>query len=57
MDGGSVIIFLLWLLGAGLIAFIAKKRRRSAIAWGLTSIVISPLLAYATLVAIPLGDD
>jgi hypothetical protein len=55
-DSGAVFVFLWvigWLVGCCAVAFIATQRGRSGWVWGLISLLLSPLLGYAVIVAIP----
>jgi hypothetical protein len=47
------VVFVGWLVLAGLCGFIANQRGRSGIAWGVAAVLMSPVLAYLVLVAIP----
>lgn len=47
------LLLLTWIIGFFVCAFVARQRGRSGIAWGLISLLISPLLALLVLIAIP----
>jgi hypothetical protein len=49
----EAIIFFAWLGLAGAIAWIANARGRSWVAWAIVSVLLSPVLAYLLLVAVP----
>jgi hypothetical protein len=46
-------LLITWIIGFFVCAFVASQRGRSGIAWGLISLLISPLLALLVLIAIP----
>jgi len=46
-------LLITWIIGFFVCAFVARQRGRSGIAWGLLSLLISPLLALLVLIAIP----
>jgi hypothetical protein len=47
------LLLITWIIGFFVCAFVASQRGRSGIAWGLISLLISPLLALLVLIAIP----
>lgn len=56
ISDAATVVIIGWILGACVVAFVAHHRRRNAAVWGVAALLISPLLAYAAIVAIPNGE-
>lgn len=52
-DLGAAIIFL-WLPLCGVVGYVAEQRGRSALGWFAVAFFLSPLIAFAVLVATPM---
>ncbi|MBA5778236.1 zinc ribbon domain-containing protein [Stappia sp. F7233] len=50
-------IAIVWIVFAVIVGIVANSRHRSAIGWVALACVISPLLAFILLVALPTPDD
>lgn len=47
----GVVIFLVWIGLAFLVGYAAGERGRSGVAWGLLSLLLSPLIGFIALIA------
>lgn len=50
------ILFWVWIFASAFVGWAASQRRRSAGAWFLCAILVSPLLAVLVLLAVPSGN-
>ncbi len=50
-------IFVMWLVFAGVVGWVASERDRSPVTWGLLSLLLSPLIGLIALIAAGDGDS
>jgi hypothetical protein len=54
MENVGPVLMIVWIAGALAVAAVANGRGRNMFLWGVLAILVSPLLAFACLVALPM---